>query len=73
MPVRIFVVLMLLAILASLFSALVMISRRGGDRRGIARALTWRIGLSITLFLLLLAGFYFGVIPPEGLSPGPGR
>jgi hypothetical protein len=28
-----------------------------------ARALTWRIGLSITLFLLLLAGFRFGLIP----------
>lgn len=28
-----------------------------------ARALTWRIGLSIMLFLLLLAGFRFGLIP----------
>lgn len=73
MLIKGFIVLMLLAILASLFSALVMLSRRGGNRAGIARALTWRIGLSITLFLLLLVGFYFGIIPPEGLSHAPGR
>jgi hypothetical protein len=26
-----------------------------------------RITLSIALFLLLMAGYYFGVIPPDGL------
>ena len=73
MLVKAFIIVMLLAILASLFSALVMLSRRGGSRTGTARALTWRIGLSITLFVLLLAGLYFGIIPPEGLSRAPGR
>jgi hypothetical protein len=37
---------------------------RGNHAR--ARALTMR-GASITLFCLLMAGFYFGIIPPTGL------
>jgi len=32
-----------------------------------ANAFTYRIGLSVTLFLLLMAGFYFGIIPPTGI------
>ncbi len=72
MLVKSFIILMLLLIFASLFSALVLMLRhRGGAAT--ARALTWRIGLSITLFLLLMAGFYFGIIPPGGLSAAPGR
>jgi hypothetical protein len=65
---RIIVIAMLLAIFASLFSALVFLFRDQGRGTRTARALTWRIGLSITLFLLLMAGFYFGIIPPQGLS-----
>lgn len=66
-----FVVLMLLAILGSLGSALMFLLRKKEhhDNRRMVRALTWRIGLSITLFLLLMAGFYFGIISPTGLSP----
>jgi hypothetical protein len=29
------------------------------------KALTVRISLSVCLFLMLMAGFYFGVIPPR--------
>jgi uncharacterized membrane-anchored protein len=57
------VVLLLLAIVGSLFSGLFFLYRDRGDSRRMARALTWRIGLSIGLFMLLLAGFRFGVIP----------
>lgn len=60
---RVLVVLLLLAIVGSLFSGLFFLYRDRGDSRRMARALTWRIGLSITLFLLLLAGFRFGLIP----------
>ena len=34
-----------------------------------ARALTWRIGLSVVLFLLLLAGFASGVLQPHQPFP----
>lgn len=69
--IRIFVILMLVAILASLFSALVFLYKDKGKGERTAKALTWRISLSITLFLLLMAGFYFGIIPPMGLRAAP--
>ncbi|UCH53699.1 MAG: twin transmembrane helix small protein [Pseudomonadota bacterium] len=72
MLIKVVVILMLVAILASLFSALVFLFRDQGRGERTARALTWRIGLSITLFVLLMAGFYFGIIPPQGLS-APGQ
>ncbi len=61
---KIIVVLALFVIIASLFSALYFLAKdkNGGTRT--VRALTLRIGLSITLFLLLLLGYYFGLIGP---------
>jgi hypothetical protein len=52
-----------LGILGSLFSGLFYIYRDRGTGVRTARALTVRIGLSISLFLMLLAGFRFGLIP----------
>ena len=61
--IRVLVIFLLLAIVGSLFSGLFyLFSDRGAGERT-ARALTVRIGLSIALFLLLLAGFRFGLIP----------
>jgi uncharacterized membrane protein len=65
--IKILVIVLLLVIFGSLASALVyLIKDRDGGKRT-ARALTVRIVLSISLFLLLMAGFYFGIIPQEGL------
>jgi hypothetical protein len=60
---RVLVVLLLLAIVGSLFSGLFYLYRDRGEGERTVRALTLRIGLSIALFLLLLAGFRFGLIP----------
>ena len=60
---RVLVGLLLLAIVGSLLSGLFYLYRDRGEGERMARALTWRIGLSITLFLLLLLGFRFGLIP----------
>lgn len=73
MVIKGFIIVMLILILVSLFSALTMLLRRGHHGTAIAKALTWRIGLSLTLFVLLMAGLYFGIIPPDGLSHAPGR
>jgi hypothetical protein len=67
MLLKIIVIVMLALILASLFSALVFLFKDKGRGKRTAQALTWRIGLSITLFLMLMAGFHFGIIPPDGL------
>jgi hypothetical protein len=68
MFIKIVVIVMLVLIVASLFSALVFLYKDKGHGNRMAQALTWRIGLSITLFVLLMAGFYFGVIPRQGLG-----
>ncbi len=61
--IRVLVILLLLAILGSLFSGLFYLNRDRGAGERTARALTVRITLSIALFVLLLAGFRFGFIP----------
>lgn len=45
------------------------LSRGQGDSQKLARALTWRIGLSIALFLLLMIAWYTGLIAPHGVDP----
>lgn len=58
-----FAVLMLLAIVASLFSGLFFLYRDRGSGERTVRALTLRIGLSVTLFVALLVAFRIGFIP----------
>lgn len=62
---RIIVVTFLLVIVGSLFSALLYLVKDKGNTERTVKALTVRISLSITLFLLLIAGFYFGILPPK--------
>ena len=53
---------MFLLIVASLFSGLVFIhTDRSGSKRAV-KALALRVGLSVGLFLFLMAGYYFGWI-----------
>ena len=62
---RIVVYILIALILTSLGSALVFVFRdRSGSKRAV-KALAVRVALSITLFLFLLAGFYFGFIPQK--------
>jgi hypothetical protein len=59
---RYVVIAMFLLIVASLFSALVFIYiDRSGSKRAV-KALAVRVGLSLALFLFLMAGYYFGWI-----------
>ena len=60
---RIVVILFIILILASLGSALFFLIRDRGQSKRTVRALALRVGLSVTLFLLLMAGYYFGLIP----------
>jgi hypothetical protein len=65
--VRIIVFLFLAVILFSLGSALYYLIKDKGQSDRTVKALTVRITLSIVLFLLLMLGFYFGLISPQGL------
>jgi hypothetical protein len=58
---KIAVVIVLLMIIGSLFSALFFLNKDEGGTRT-AKALTVRISLSIGLFIFLMLGYYFGLI-----------
>lgn len=55
-------------IIGSLVSAGFFLVRDKGKTRNVARALTVRIGLSVALFLLLLASWQLGWIQPHGIA-----
>ncbi len=68
---------MMLALVAAVgalgFAGLFMLRRRpGADVTGkrMARALAWRIGLSVALFLFVLLGYSLGWIRPTGIAIG---
>jgi len=76
---KLLLVVAFLAILASLGSALFFMLRAGKSAaddvqrsKRMARALALRIGLSIVLFVCLLAAWQLGYIQPTGL-PVAGR
>ena len=63
---KIVILSLLLIVLVSLGSALVAMAR--GDKSDkMLKALTWRIGLSVCIFILLLIGQAMGFITPHGL------
>jgi Protein of unknown function (DUF2909) len=63
---KIVVVLLLLGIFGSLASAMVYLVRDRGASTRTVKALTVRVGISVFLFLLLMAGYYFGFVPQDG-------
>jgi formate/nitrite transporter FocA (FNT family) len=67
MLTKLFILAVLALILISLFSALALLFRKDGEKIRMVQALTIRVALSVGLFLMLLAGFYFGIIPQRGL------
>jgi hypothetical protein len=64
---RYVVIAMLILIVGSLGSAAVHMVRGRGDSSRMAKALAWRVGLSVALFILLMVGYYFGLFKPHQL------
>ena len=60
--------LLFIAILASLIVALVALFKRGDHSQTLLRALTVRVSLSVFFFLLLMLGWYLGILEPHGLG-----
>jgi hypothetical protein len=68
MLVKAIIVLFLLVILYVLGSALYFLVRgKKNDEMRFVKALAWRIGLSLLLFMLLLMGFWLGWITPHSV------
>lgn len=64
---KIIVVLGFVLILSSLAFALLFMMKDKGKTNNMARALAFRVGFSIALFLLLLLAYHFGFIKPTGI------
>lgn len=65
---KLLIVAVFIAVVYNLGAALYyMMSDKGGR---MARSLTWRIGLSVGLILLVVLGIYTGVIEPHGVTVG---
>lgn len=60
--IKIAIILALLMIVFSLFSALFYLGKDKGSGQRTVRALTVRISLSVLLFVLLIVGYHFGLI-----------
>ncbi len=60
---KLVIVLMLIGVVGSLFSGLFFLYRDRGASERTVKALTLRIGMSIAIFVFLLLGFRFGLIP----------
>jgi hypothetical protein len=61
------IIVVLLAIIASLGVALYHLATGRGDSTKLVNSLTLRIVLSVVLFLLLMLAWRFGLIQPHGL------
>lgn len=57
-------------IIGSLASAMIFLIRDRGRTRNTLRALAWRIGLSVALFVFILFAHYMGWIQPTGVPVG---
>ncbi|WP_369942557.1 twin transmembrane helix small protein [Xanthomonas medicagonis] len=62
------IVAFLLVILWNLGAGLYYLLVDRGQSKRTVNALTWRIGLSVALILLVILGIYTGVIKPHGLG-----
>jgi hypothetical protein len=63
--VKVIIVILLVSIFFALGSALYYLMRDQGGSDRIVKALTWRIGLSLLLFVLILAAYAMGWITPN--------
>lgn len=70
MIIKIVVIVAFLLIVASLGSALYHLVNRGEQEQSekTAKALTFRIGLSVLLFILIFIAYATGLIKPEGIG-----
>jgi hypothetical protein len=67
-PIKIAVIVVFFAVVWSLGTALYHMATDKGDSKKMVRALMVRVGLSVGLFLLLMAAWRAGLISPTGLN-----
>jgi len=72
MPIKVLIIIAFLFIVYNLAMALFyLVKRKENDieaSKKTAKALTWRIGLSLSLFLLIILAYALGLIEPKGIG-----
>ena len=66
---KVIIILFLLAIAYTLFSSFFFLVKDKGEGKRAVRRLTWRVSLSLVLFLLLYVFFRLGWIEPSSRGP----
>ncbi|KTD32623.1 hypothetical protein Lmor_2052 [Legionella moravica] len=64
---KIFIIFVMIIIAGSLASGLFFLIRDTGNSKRTVKALTIRIGISLTLFIFLFVAFKLGLITPHGI------
>lgn len=67
MITKLFIIFVMIIITASLASGLFFLVRDPGNSKRTVKALTVRIGISLTLFIFLFVAFKLGLIKPHGI------
>ena len=70
--IKCLIIAFLVFIIYSLGSALYFLVKDPAKSTRVVKALTWRISLSLVLFLLLMVAYMLGFIEPHSLQPGVG-
>ena len=65
---KLILVILLLFVVGSLFTALYFLVKDPSRSKRVVRSLTWRIGLSLFILLLLFIGIQVGLITPHGVG-----
>ena len=64
MIVHIVLIVLFLVVVATLFQALFFLARDKGESKRTVKALSWRIGLSVLLFVLIIVLWAVGLLKP---------
>jgi hypothetical protein len=67
MITKLFIIFVMIIIAGSLASGLFFLIQDAGNSKRTVKALTLRIGLSVSLFIFLFIGFKLGLISPHGI------
>ncbi|GAA5125789.1 twin transmembrane helix small protein [Alloalcanivorax gelatiniphagus] len=67
--VKLIVIVLLIAAVVALGKALMSLVRGQGKDGKTMRALAWRVGFSVAVFLFILLSMMMGWIEPHGVNP----
>lgn len=64
---KVIIIAAMVGIVAALFSSLIFLVRDAGQTKRTVKALSWRIGLSLALFIFLFIAYSLNWITPHAI------